>query len=82
MKRKDFALILVVVVISGFISLLLSNKLIAAPKNRQEKVEVVEAINDTFVKPSNTYFNVNSINPAQTIKIGETNNKQPFNQKP
>ncbi|MES2971659.1 MAG: hypothetical protein V4702_05030 [Patescibacteria group bacterium] len=78
MKQKDIILIIVVVFISGVLSLVLSNMLISSPKNRQEKVEVVEAISSDFTQPDKKYFNANSIDPTQIIRIGENNNNQPF----
>ena len=80
MKQKDIALIIVVVFISGILSLLLSNKLIVSPKNRQEKVEVVAPITAELSKPDSKYFNTESIDPTQIIRIGESNNNQPFKQ--
>ena len=79
MKQKDIALIVVVVFISGIFSLLLSNALFASPKNRQEKVEVVQPITADFQEPDSKYFNAQAIDPTQIIKIGDNNNNQPFN---
>lgn len=79
MKQKDIILIIVVVFISGVFSLILSNILFASPKNRQEKVAEVEPITADFTKPDPKYFNAESIDPTQIIKIGENNNNQPFN---
>ncbi|HSX44375.1 MAG TPA: hypothetical protein VLF87_00495 [Patescibacteria group bacterium] len=80
MKQKDIALIIVVIAISGALSLVASRMLITSPKNRQEKVEVVEPISADFKQPDNKYFNTNSIDPTQIIKIGDNNNNKPFNQ--
>ena len=79
MKQKDIALIIVVVFISGVLSLFLSNILFASPKNRQEKVAVVEPITADFQQPDKKYFNSDAIDPTQIIKIGDNNNNQPFN---
>lgn len=79
MKQKDIALILVVVFISGVFSIIVTKLLITTPKNRQEKVEVVESISPDLTAPSTKYFNSKSIDPTQIIKIGNTNNNQPFN---
>ena len=46
MKQKDIAVILVVAVVSAAISFGLSRVLFAPPANRQQKVEVVDAIVD------------------------------------
>lgn len=81
MKQKDIILIMVVVFISGVFSFLLSNYLFASPKNRQEKVEVVEPITADFKIPAkdDKYFNIQAIDPTQIIRIGDNNNNQPFN---
>lgn len=79
MKRQDLALIIVVVFLSGVLSLVFTKFLIASPDSRQEKVEVVEPITADFQFPSEKYFNAQSIDPTQIIKIGENNNNQPFN---
>ena len=79
MKRKDVTLILVVVFVSVVISLLLSNLLITSPKNRKEKVEIVEPVTAEFTQPDKRYFNEKSINPTLIIQIGNDNNEQPFN---
>ena len=57
MKRKDILIIVVIAMISGILSLVLSNLFITAPKNRQEKVEVVELISPEFKRPDSRYFN-------------------------
>jgi hypothetical protein len=79
MKQKDLALIIVIVVISGIISLVLSNMLFASSADRQQEVAVVQPINSNFSVPSTKYFNAKSIDPTQTILIGNANNSNPFN---
>ena len=81
MKQKDIALVIVVSAVSGFISLFLSNFLFASPKNRQEKVEIVQPIDSVFTQPDKKYFNEQSIDPTQLIRIGDNSNTQPFNSK-
>lgn len=79
MKSKDKVLIIVVIFFSAVFSLLLSNVLIAPPKNRQASVEVVGPITDEFNRPDERFFNEDSINPTQTIRIGDSENQTPFN---
>lgn len=81
MKQKDIVLIIVVIFISGAISLVLSNYLFSSPRSRQEKVEVVEPITSEFDTPEkdDKYFNTQAIDPTQIIRIGDNNNQQPFN---
>lgn len=78
MKQKDIALIVVIAVLSGIISLVLGRLIFAAPKDRQQKVEVVDAIKTEFPQPDVQYFNAQSINPTQLIRIGENSNAAPF----
>lgn len=78
MKQKDIAVIVVVVFVSAVLSYFLSNALFASPDNLQTEVEVVEPITADFPEPDKRYFNDNSINPTQTITIGDGQNQQPF----
>ncbi len=78
MKQKDIALIVTVVIVSAIISVVTSNLLISTPKNRQAKVEVVEAIDGSFKEPSKKYFNKDSVNSAQSIIIGPGSNQNPL----
>lgn len=79
MKQKDIALIIVIVFISGVASFFISNALFASPKDRDQKVEKVEAITADFPTPDKKYFNSQSIDPTQLIQIGESTNPNPFN---
>jgi hypothetical protein len=78
MKQKDIIIIIIAVFISGLLSMFISNKLFSIPKDQQAEVEVVAPINAEFQQPDPRYFNKDSINPTQPIKIGEGNNSQPF----
>jgi hypothetical protein len=79
MKQKDIALIVLAVGVSSIISYFVANTFIASPKNRTAKVEVVEKISSEFTRPSEKYFNGNSVNPTKTIIIGQDGNPTPFN---
>jgi hypothetical protein len=78
MKQKDIAIIVVVVFVSGLLSYFISNALFASPDKLQTEVEVVEPITADFPEPDTRYFSTNSINPTQTITIGDGQNQQPF----
>ncbi len=78
MKQKDIALILVIAVVSGVFSLVIGQLVFAPSKNRQQKVEVVEAITTDFTAPDSKYFNSQSINPTQLIEISNNVNVAPF----
>ncbi len=78
MKQKDVVLILVIVVISGIFSMLISNMLITPASELEADVEVVGAIVSDFQNPSTKFFNEKSNNPTQIIRIGEGGNTDPF----
>lgn len=78
MKQKDILLLVVVAIVSGVISLILSNMLFASPDKRSQEVEVVDGISSVFPKPNQKYFNSESVNPAQPVQIGTTTNPNPF----
>lgn len=75
MKQKDIALIVVMVFIGAVLALIISQVIFSAPKNRQQKAEIVDVITPEFPAPPPKYFNTNAINPAQPITLG-TDNKQ------
>lgn len=79
MKKKDIALIVVIAIISGVVSLIISTKVFVTQASLQQKVEKVDAIVPDFTQPDAKYFNANSIDPAQTIQLGDGNNTNPFN---
>lgn len=78
MKQKDIALILVIAVVSGVLSFIVSGKIFVTPENRSQKVEVVDKISTDFQQPSNKYFNDKSVDPSQSVEVGENNNTTPF----
>ena len=79
MKQKDIALIIVIVFVTGVVAYFLSNLVVGKPGNQQQDVETVEPISAEFTAADKKYFNVESVNPTQTITIGDTPNPQPFN---
>lgn len=81
MKQKDIVLILVTVFISAVVAIFLSKIFIAPPKNRQQKVEKITAIDSNFPDPDKNNFNTNSVDPTRSITIGTSTNPQPFNNK-
>ncbi len=79
MKKKDLTLIVVVVIISAALSFFLSSFLFGDPEADPIEVEIVESITDEFNNPSEDYFNEDSINPTQLIRIGgDEGNISPF----
>ena len=78
MKRKDFLLIAVVIIISTMFALLLSSLVIGSPQDNQQQVEVVQEITSDFPTPDKRYFNDKAINPTKLITIGDNANPNPF----
>lgn len=79
LKQKDLALIIVIAFLSMMLSIFLSKALISGPKNKDVKVEVVEPISADFPEPDKRFFNEESVNPTQLIRIEENANQSPFN---
>lgn len=79
MKKKDLPLILVIGFFSFVVALLSSNFLFNTSSNKKLESATVAPITKEFVDPDKKYFNEQSINPTQTIKINENKNDQPFN---
>lgn len=78
MKQKDIALIAVVAVVSVVVASLASNFLFSFTGGREKQAETVDAISATFTQPDSAYFNSNSIDPTQIIRIGDNSNQTPF----
>ena len=78
MKQKDLALIAVIVFLSAIISFFVSKLIFAPPKNRQQQVEVVNAITSDFPQPDNRYFNSSAFDPTRPITVGQNTNTNPF----
>jgi hypothetical protein len=78
MKRKDIALIVVIIFFSAVISLFVSKAIFASPKNRQQEVEVVQPITADFPQTDSRYFNKKAFDPTQQINIGQGGNSDPF----
>ena len=79
MKQKDIAIIIAVAGFSTFIAFVLANTLLASPNNRQAEVKVLDSISSTFPTADKRYYTSTSIDPTQTVQIGNTTNSQPFN---
>ncbi len=77
MKQKDVALIIVIVFVGGIMSFFISNKFISSPKH-DLKAAKIEPITSEFTEPSSAYYNKDSINPTQLIRINDNKNEKPF----
>jgi hypothetical protein len=80
-KQKDIMLIAVLVIVSGVVSLLVSRFFFAKPADRQQQVEIVDVITSDFPTPPVKYFNNSSIDPTQSVQIGDNANANPFQTK-
>lgn len=78
MKDKDIVVVIIIVALSGVISYFVSNAFIAPPE-KNLKAAKVERIDKKFNEPSSVYFNSQSINPTQLIRIDENKNDNPVN---
>lgn len=78
MKQKDIAVVIIIAFVSAIVSFIASSKLFVTPSNRQQKAEVVDAIDASFQTPSKKYFNSNSIDPARPSGVGGDTNQNPF----
>lgn len=82
MRRKDIGIIAAVVFFSAVLSVLLSRMVFAKAENRQQQVEVVQAISADFPEADQRYFNATAVDPTQPIQIGNSNNPDPFRGNP
>lgn len=78
MKSKDLFPIIVLGIVSGVVSIIVSNIVISSDENRSQKVEVVMPIKTTFERPPSEFYNERSVNPTKTIIIGQDRSEQPF----
>ncbi len=79
MKAKDWEIIGTVVLISGVLTFAVASLLFGGSHTKLLRVEVVTPISSDFPLPNSKYFNNDSLNPTQEIKIGEDSNTTPFN---
>ena len=70
MKKKDLAIIVLVSGIAAILSYFISSKLFVSSQDKTQQVKKIEVISTEFKTPNNKYFNENSVNPTQTITIG------------
>lgn len=78
MKQKDLSVIILVVFFSAVFSFFISKVVFTSASQRSLTAETVEPIDPNFQQPNEAFFNEDSINPTQLIKIGDNDNSQPF----
>lgn len=79
MKQGDIALVVVVAFIAGIMSFIITGMIFGRPNDLKTEVEVVDPISAELTPVDTRYFNKDSINPTQIIRIGGgQDNGQPF----
>ncbi|HET7673129.1 MAG TPA: hypothetical protein VFK11_01290 [Candidatus Saccharimonadales bacterium] len=78
MKRKDILTIVIIAIFAAVFSVIISKIFFTSSKNRNLTAETVQSISPDFQEPDKEVFNDRAIDPTQLIKIGNTNNPQPF----
>lgn len=84
MKRKDIFRLVGVGVITAIISVIIAGAIFNSSSARSVKVPVVSPISSDFPDIAHdsqykTIFNDKALDPTQLIKIGTSQNQQPFN---
>lgn len=82
MKRKEIMTLVVIALVVGMISFVVSGIIITGP-SKKTKVPVAEPISPNFPDIKNdpayqAFFNTRALDPTQPIQIGNTQNKTPF----
>lgn len=81
MKKKDISLLAIIVIISAVFSFFVSGLIVGDPESDPIEAEVVDAISSDFESPDDRFFNEDSFNPTQLIRVGdEEGNTTPFGQ--
>ncbi len=80
MKKQDLTLIVVVVIISAIVSFFASSYIFGDPQQDPVTVETAQPITAEFPALDQDFFNENSFNPTQLIRIGDDSNVTPFRQ--
>ena len=78
MKKSDWALIVLIVVIVGIASYFVVSAVLPSPGANPEKVETAEEIKSSIVEPDTKIFGSGAINPTVKVTIGNQGGQQPF----
>jgi len=84
MKRKDIFTLLIVAVITGFVSLIITNIIFSVPKDRSAKVLKVDVLPTSLPDVKNdpsyqAFLNSSALDLTQPVQIGNSQNTTPFN---
>jgi len=75
---KTIGLIGVIVILSGVLSVFVSNLLFSGEDKLTTQVEEVDSISSEFNYTGKSYFTDNPLNPTKDITIESNNNQQPL----
>lgn len=78
MKQKDIALIIIVTFVSLILAIFASKFLLSSTGGSEQEAETVDSISATFNSPDSKYYNDQSVNPTQIIRISDSKNDQLF----
>jgi hypothetical protein len=81
MKEQGLKIIIVVVALSAVVSFFISSAIFGDPETDPVTVDTTNVIVSDFPEPDSDYYNPDSFNPTQLIRIGEEDiNISPFGQ--
>ncbi len=78
MKKNDFVLIILFSLLTAFVTTTLASAVITSPKNRSQKVKVIDVFKPDFPNPDTRIFNDKALDPTKDITIGNQNNDKLF----
>lgn len=79
MKKNEIAVLILVASLAAFVTYLIANALLGGHTAQPVDVESATPISSEITQPSKEIFNSKAINPTVPIKIGDGDNKSPFN---
>jgi hypothetical protein len=78
MKKTDWAMIVLIVIIVGTMAYFTAGALLPAPNKDPQSVPTAEAITADVTPPSSQIFNSEAINPTVRVTIGDQSDEPPF----
>lgn len=78
MKKNEIAFLILIIGITVGIAYAAGQAIFGNATTKPVDVETATKISADIQKPSENIFNENAINPTVSVRIGDTNNEQPF----
>ena len=78
MKKSDWALVVLIVVIVGVASYFVVDAILPSPGANPDTVKTAEEISTSITEPDKSIFGEDAINPALKVTIGDQSGQQPF----